>query len=87
MWDKDLMKELGDKRALLETMCELLDIAHSVPDDIYNEVFFSSEDEDATDRIEWQIYMLKEKISILEQTKLEDYNSSNPIPGGPWTRA
>lgn len=78
MWNKDLMQELGERRALLETMGKLLDIAYSIPDDIYNEIFSSSEDEFATDRIEWHIYMLKQDISNLEQAKLEDYNSSNP---------
>jgi len=73
-WNKDLMQDLGEKRALLETMCKLLDIAHSVPDDIYNEVFRDNERSTSIDRIEWHVYLLKEQISSLEQAKLEYYN-------------
>ena len=45
MWNKDLMQELGDKRALLEVMHNLLDIANSIPDEIYGEIFFITEEE------------------------------------------
>ena len=85
MWNKDLMQELGDKRALLETMRDLLDIADSIPDEVYSEIFFISQEECAIDRIDAIITILEQDISRLENVKLEDYNNNTPI-GGRWTR-
>ena len=79
MWNKDLMQELGDKRALLEVMHNLLDIANSIPDEIYGEIFFITEEECAIDRIDATIAILEQDISRLENAKLEDYNSNTPI--------